>query len=754
MAIGKSKYTFQTADEFVEKRRKKYEEIRRQKEQSASQQGQSSRPGAGDRPSYNFSSPGDSITEGGVSSDWGIAPQEKVFDPQGVARNAEIAHAATMTYGSPLESMQRSINADILNERRTSLKNDPTQDVRTQRLNELIHAQKTSADSDAAQEPMTDIGYVARKTGQGIGSFLSGVGDLIRIGQSKDREGSRDFVEQKSLNGSVSGSMDAAMNVFDVEMVKRIAEDNGITEDEAWDMYINAPMAKEGNIKQTLRASRPALEAEAENHGKAARAAGAVGEAIGGIAIPAAVSMLPYMKKAGTVLMSASAGGASGSEAYDNGASINEAFNNAALTGAKEFVIENLFSGPLGLGEGNFLGKGLSYVKSKIPKTELVKKLSEIGDVGVIKYIGKALGEGAEEVFSTYLQSYVDEATWADEAERATLRELVQSFGLGAAVSLVLGVPVAFDNNGRMHVEEQKKESTTPSVSSVDNDAAGTTTNEDDVLAALINADGAPDAASATTEQVDAAETEQKTGDPELEEVIQQLEDAAGITLDESNTAEPALPKNTSSVFSVSDIKQQQNDPLKDKVFLAYARGLGYTQKLLKNEPQTLKAVYSGYLEERNKRADAPKTGADPELERLEQELMEAVGITSTTEQNETAIMPADAPPAQNKYNPFKDRVFLSYVRGRNIPLSELKANEQTLRAVYREYMQARRGSGNTKSTLPVIKEGTAANEALAGENSLDNLNNILAKQESEKGDAPIDQEEADLYGSSKKLQG
>ena len=166
------------------------------------------------------------------------------------------------------------------------------------------------------------------------------------------------------------------------------------------------------------------LSEQAEKQGNRARFAGDVAGAVGGMVPAVAVGAITKSPNAGMALMSASAAGAASEEAMAGGATLSEATKAGIVTGLKEYLVERAVGGIAGLGKG-FLDPKL--LKGQKPN-------------GLISHILKSGGEGAEEVVADFLQQYINKGVWESEEEKRTFSDYLRTFGVGAAVGLILGV--------------------------------------------------------------------------------------------------------------------------------------------------------------------------------------------------------------------------------------------------------------------------------------------------------------------------
>ena len=127
--------------------------------------------------------------------------------------------------------------------------------------------------------------------------------------------------------------------------------------------------------------------------------------------------------------------------------SIKKASNAAELVGLAEAGTEMLFGGLSFMGKGllddvvaklgwNMLSAETKQVLRVWRETTSGRILSE-----VIRRSGGAIGEGVEEGIMAIVQPVI-ETNVADVESKVTLENIAKDFGLGAAVSLVMGVPV------------------------------------------------------------------------------------------------------------------------------------------------------------------------------------------------------------------------------------------------------------------------------------------------------------------------
>lgn len=173
------------------------------------------------------------------------------------------------------------------------------------------------------------------------------------------------------------------------------------------------------------------LSEQAEKQGKRAQFAGDVAGAVGGLVPAVAVGAITKSPNAGMALMSASAAGAASEEAMAGGATLSEATKAGIVTGLKEYLVEKAVGGIGGLGKG--------FLDSKLLKGQKPN--------GLISHILKSGGEGAEEVVADFLQQYINKGVWESEEEKRTFGDYLRTFGVGAAVGLILGGGVVSSKN-------------------------------------------------------------------------------------------------------------------------------------------------------------------------------------------------------------------------------------------------------------------------------------------------------------------
>ena len=188
--------------------------------------------------------------------------------------------------------------------------------------------------------------------------------------------------------------------------------------------------------RNNLSERQQALAEESQYQSHVARGLGQVAGTISNM-LPtlAAGAVNPAL---GMAVLGASAGGGAAQQAIDSGAGIEQATAAGILTGAKEVAIESLFDGLGGLLGGGTVGKALNKA---------------FGTKATLRYAANALGEGAEEVMAAFVQPYLDRMTWDSEAQRASMKDLLNAGAMGTIVSLIFGVPVLFQN-GRMTTVE------------------------------------------------------------------------------------------------------------------------------------------------------------------------------------------------------------------------------------------------------------------------------------------------------------
>lgn len=329
----------------------------------------------------------------------------------------------------------------------------------------------------------TDAGYVLSKTGQGLLEGISGLEDaanvmyaknllnqtktrkevvldeLKKVADTYSRDDISDIAKVFSAVGPASTITDQILNPANSRTAKALqliakygidnlaamikgeekphySDVNDFLEKTEEENKKTAESAVANNISSDiflLDEREDALSKDAERHGKVTQFVGDLGQAGGAMAPALVVGALTKNAQIPLVMMSASAGGSQARDALEKGATVEEAYDALITTGTKEYLVEKIFGGIPGLGNG-----AVDKVINKV-----------IGNRGVVKYLADALGEGAEEMLSNYLQDYINEGTFDSEEERATFAELLYSGGVGAAVSAILRVPVAF-SNGRL----------------------------------------------------------------------------------------------------------------------------------------------------------------------------------------------------------------------------------------------------------------------------------------------------------------
>lgn len=195
------------------------------------------------------------------------------------------------------------------------------------------------------------------------------------------------------------------------------------------------------------------LEELAKDLGDKALYAGDVASGIGGMAPAIATSVALRNPNAGMGVMSMSAAGAAAERAIEGGATLGEATKTAVISGVKEYLIEKLMGGIAGFGKG--------FLDPKLGKY--------VSDSGIVRYLVNSLGEGSEEVLSEAIQQVIDKNIWKSNQEKTTFKDYVKTFGIGATIGAILGLPVAFNSNaskgetttkdGKTTKEESGKES-------------------------------------------------------------------------------------------------------------------------------------------------------------------------------------------------------------------------------------------------------------------------------------------------------
>lgn len=122
------------------------------------------------------------------------------------------------------------------------------------------------------------------------------------------------------------------------------------------------------------------------------------------------------------------AGGNSYTQARQEGATHEQALKYGLASGATEGVIEGIIGGIPGM---KGIADPLVDMATRGIKSNLLRGAARVGL--------DAAGEGIEEVLSTAINPYLQRATYNPEAKNASAQELAGSFGMGAALSGILG---------------------------------------------------------------------------------------------------------------------------------------------------------------------------------------------------------------------------------------------------------------------------------------------------------------------------
>ena len=120
-----------------------------------------------------------------------------------------------------------------------------------------------------------------------------------------------------------------------------------------------------------------------------------------------------------------SAAGGSTKEALAEGADVSSAVAYGTLMGAMETATEALSGGIPGMGKGKVTGA-------------ILKAMHKLDDTGALRFALETLGEGGEEVISTFAAPYIQRMLYNPKAENATLRELGEAFSGGVVLSLLM----------------------------------------------------------------------------------------------------------------------------------------------------------------------------------------------------------------------------------------------------------------------------------------------------------------------------
>lgn len=424
---------------------------------------------------------------------------------------------------------------------------------------------------------MTGAGYAFRRAGAGATNSLIGIENAVRSILSKSQKDTAENIQDYAR----------AYEQFKLENPQKADKYNvdsfiNAASSMATELYASSDKLMRENIIDRLtgyKEKKSILDNEAGSQGKAARFLGEVSEGVGGL--------LPYIAAgavagptASLAALGLSSGGNEASFAYDNGASIDEAVGAGAKTAAKEIATEKIIGGIGGLGGG--------YLDN------LVKKA--IGGNKLAGRVVNALGEGLEEVISDRLQYYIDKE-WNENAERSNWGESLHSGLIGTVISILLG---GSDQTPKTNIAENISPDVLllppADVNSNKQQAARNTSssvlNKGDYVGMfeeMLNRQNiAAQEKQMVTEMQQAAQNAKAKQQP-----LQNTENPVS-----QEAAIPIPSPQSNSVFNVDDIKPAK-DILKDRQFLAYAKRLGYSQKTLRSEPQTLRAVYEGFAQEK-----------------------------------------------------------------------------------------------------------------------------------------------------------
>jgi len=152
-------------------------------------------------------------------------------------------------------------------------------------------------------------------------------------------------------------------------------------------------------------------------------AAGATGA--GANSLIAAQKTANLTDAAQKVMIGASAMGSAVTEAYQKTGNIGQAVNYGLTSGMVEALIESISGGIPGLPKG-------------ILSEDLKKWLKFVGKSPLLSMGVDTIGEGLEEVVSTFLEPYIKTAILKEELKPASIDEYTKSFMMGAAGSLFM----------------------------------------------------------------------------------------------------------------------------------------------------------------------------------------------------------------------------------------------------------------------------------------------------------------------------
>ena len=127
-----------------------------------------------------------------------------------------------------------------------------------------------------------------------------------------------------------------------------------------------------------------------------------------------------------------SAGGQGATNAYNEGATAQQAISFGNAVAGLEMATESAFGGVPGLGKGVF--------------DDIIKGLKK--SPTALKAVVDMVGEGGEEVFSTFVTPYMQRILYNPEAKNATVNELLTSFAYGAGLSGIMQAPAVIGSIG------------------------------------------------------------------------------------------------------------------------------------------------------------------------------------------------------------------------------------------------------------------------------------------------------------------
>lgn len=153
------------------------------------------------------------------------------------------------------------------------------------------------------------------------------------------------------------------------------------------------------------------------------------GKAAGG-AISGFTKLAPEV--ASKLAMGLSAGGQGATNAYNEGATPQQAISFGNAVAGLEMATESMFGGVPGLGKGVF--------------DDIIKGLKS--SPTALKALVDMVGEGGEEVLSSFLTPYLQRILYNPEAKNATINELLTSFAYGAGLSGLMQAPSVIGSIG------------------------------------------------------------------------------------------------------------------------------------------------------------------------------------------------------------------------------------------------------------------------------------------------------------------